>query len=119
MVDLLARLVAEPTENPPGTRLGSCARLLVAEMNRLGLAAELVEITGEHALEDPWIVRGTAGTGARLLYLHGHYGVVPVQDRDQFTLRRGNGKLAGRGTADMKGGIVGMLYGAAAAADLG
>ncbi|MEV0181710.1 hypothetical protein AB0I54_20785 [Streptomyces sp. NPDC050625] len=87
MVDFLARLVAEPTENPPGVGLGRCARLLGEEMHRLGLDPELVEITGPHTLEDPYIVRGSAGTGAKLLHFHGHYDVVPVQDRNQFTMR--------------------------------
>ncbi|GAA2272885.1 M20 family metallopeptidase [Nonomuraea roseoviolacea subsp. roseoviolacea] len=119
MTDFLARLVAEPTENPPGVGLGRCARLLAEEMRRLGLEPELIEITGPHTLEEPSIVRGSAGAGARLLYFHGHYDVVPVQNRGQFTLRRQDGRLIGRGTADMKGGIVSMLYGAAAAKDLG
>lgn len=119
MVDLLGRLVAEPTENPPGNGLGRCARLLEQEMARLGLAPELIEITGPHALEDPHVVRGTAGHGERTLYFHGHYDVVPVQNRSQFTMRREDGRLVGRGTADMKGGIVSMLYGAAAAQELG
>jgi len=119
MVGLLSRLVAEPTENPPGTGLGRCARLLEEEMRRLGLEAELIEITGPHRLEDPYVVRGGAGDGAKLLYFHGHYDVVPAQDREQFRLRRENGELIGRGTADMKGGIVSMLYGAAAAKELG
>ncbi len=29
-----------------------------------------------------------AGAGSRLLYFHGHYDVVPVQNRMQFTLQR-------------------------------
>jgi len=119
MVDFLARLVAEPTENPPGAGLGRCARLLEEEMRRLGLGVELIEITGPHGLQEPFIVRGSAGEGEKLLYFHGHYDVVPVQDRRQFTLRCEGGKLYGRGTADMKGGIVSMLYGATAAKELG
>jgi acetylornithine deacetylase/succinyl-diaminopimelate desuccinylase-like protein len=119
MVDFLGRLVAEPTENPPGVGLGRCAEVLAEEMRRLGLDPELIGITGAHTLEDPAIVRGGAGAGSKLLYFHGHYDVVPVQDRTQFTLRRDGGRLIGRGTADMKGGIVSMVYGAAAARDLG
>lgn len=119
MVDFLARLVAEPTENPPGVGLGQCARLLVDELDRLGLRPELIPITGPHTLEEPYIVRAGAGAGSRLLYFHGHYDVVPVQNRMQFTLQRESGRLIGRGTADMKGGIVSMVYGAAAAKDLG
>ncbi|MEZ5085234.1 MAG: M20/M25/M40 family metallo-hydrolase [Tessaracoccus sp.] len=119
MVDFLARLVAEPTENPPGVGLGRCARVLAEELEHLGLSPELIKITGEHTLEDPYIVRAHVGEGGRLLYFHGHYDVVPVQRRDQFTMRREYGKLIGRGVADMKGGIVSMVYGAAAAKELG
>ncbi|MEV4315086.1 M20/M25/M40 family metallo-hydrolase [Actinocrispum sp. NPDC049592] len=119
MVDFLGRLVAEPTENPPGTGLGRCARVLADQLQRLGLEPELIEITGPHTLEDPHIVRGSTGAGAKLLYFHGHYDVVPVQDRAQFAMRREGGRLIGRGTADMKGGIVSMVYGAAAAKELG
>lgn len=119
MVDFLGRLVAEPTENPPGNGLGQCARLLAEQMRRLGLDPELLEVTGARPLEDPYIVRGHAGTGSKLLYFHGHYDVVPVQNSGQFAMRREDGKLIGRGTADMKGGIVSMVYGAAAAKDLG
>src|SRR4051794_21026451 len=95
MADFLARLVAEPTENPPGVGLGRCARVLVEQMGRLGLDPELVEITGAHTLEDPYIVRGSVGAGEKLLYFHGHYDVVPVQDREQFSMRRMDGKLIG------------------------
>lgn len=119
MVDMVARLVAEPTENPPGVGLGQCARLLASELDRLGLEPELIEIPGPHTLEEPHLVRGHAGAGDRTLYFHGHYDVVPVQDRQQFTLRRAGSRLVGRGTADMKGGIVSMVYGAVAARELG
>src|SRR6266540_3532667 len=104
MAELLVKLVAVDSENPPGR----------------GLGPEIIEIadpSGE--LEDPCIVRGTAGDGDKLVYFHGHFDVVPAQDRKQFTAERRDGKIIGRGTADMKGGIVSMLYGAAAAKELG
>jgi len=119
MADLLIRLVACETENPPGRGLADCAEVLREEMDRLGLAPEILEIEPTGTIEDPRVVRGSVGAGERLVYFHGHFDVVPVQDRAQFTAQRRDGKIIGRGTADMKGGIVSMLYGAAAASELG
>jgi succinyl-diaminopimelate desuccinylase len=119
MADLLIRLVACETENPPGRNLAECAQLLAEEMQRLGLAPEIIELEPAGPLAEPRIVRGTAGNGQQLVYFHGHFDVVPAQDRAQFTAERRDGTIIGRGTADMKGGIVSMLYGAAAAQELG
>jgi succinyl-diaminopimelate desuccinylase len=118
MARLLERLVAIDSENPPGRALRRCAMELHEAMTHLGLAPEIIDIAAP-ALDDPCVVRGTAGDGAGLLYFHGHFDVVPAQRRDQFTAVRRDGKIIGRGTADMKGGVVAMLYGAAAAQDLG
>ncbi|MGI5271656.1 M20 family metallopeptidase [Nonomuraea sp. CA-218870] len=120
MARLLERLVAVDSENPPGRALGRCAAILRQEMDRLGLSPEIIDIAGAPAhLEDPCVVRGTAGDGDRLVYFHGHFDVVPAQHPAQFTARRQDGRIIGRGAADMKGGIVSMLYGAAAAQELG
>lgn len=119
MATLLEELVACDTENPPGRGLGACARVLRAAMESLGLAPEIIDVPPSGTLDDPCIVRGSVGDGSRLIYFHGHFDVVPAQDRAQFTAHRHDGKVIGRGTADMKGGIVSMLYGAAAAKALG
>ena len=119
MAELLIRLVAVESENPPGRNLAECAEVLREEMDRLGLGPEVIELEPSGTIEDPRIVRGTVGEGEKLVYFHGHFDVVPVQDRAQFTTQRRDGKIVGRGTADMKGGIVSMLYGAAAANELG
>jgi acetylornithine deacetylase/succinyl-diaminopimelate desuccinylase-like protein len=119
MATLLARLVAVNTENPPGRGLGRCAGLLRDAMQRLGLSPELIEVAPSRELEDPCIVRGTVGEGAELVYFHGHFDVVPAQSPAQFEPQRRDGKMIGRGAADMKGGLVSMLYGAVAAAELG
>ena len=118
MADLLIRLVACETENPPGRGLAECAEVLREEMDRLGLAPEILEIEPTGTIEDPRVVRGTVGVGDKLVYFHGHFDVVPVQNRSQFTAKRRDGTIIGRGTADMKGGIVSMLYGAAACKEL-
>jgi succinyl-diaminopimelate desuccinylase len=118
MAALVGELVAVDTENPPGRGLGRCAEVLHAAMGRLGLAPEVIELEPVAGLEDPCIVRGGAGVGSRTVYFHGHFDVVPAQDPAQFRPLRTDGRIVGRGTADMKGGLVSMLYGAAAAMEL-
>ena len=119
MAALVDALVAIDSENPPGRGLGECGRLLRDAMLTLDLSPELIELPASAGLEEPCIVRGSAGAGARTVYFHGHFDVVPAQSREQFRPRRADGRIVGRGTADMKGGLVSMLYGAAAVRDLG
>ncbi len=88
-------------------------------MARLGVLSELIELAPIGGLEAPCVVRGTLGEGPRTTYFRGHFDVVPAQSREQFQPRLENGKIIGRGTADMKGGLVSMLYGASVARELG
>ena len=119
MAALVEALVRIPTENPPGRELGQCAAVLRGAMERLGFSPELIELAPAGRLEGPAIVRGSAGSGSEIVYYHGHFDVVPAQSAAQFEPERRDGRIAGRGTADMKGGLVSMLYGAAAARALG
>jgi succinyl-diaminopimelate desuccinylase len=119
MAVLLERLVAIDTENPPGRGLGRCGRALRDAMTGLGLSPEVIGLPPARALEEPCVVRGQVGAGTRIVYFHGHFDVVPAQSPAQFVPSRADGRIAGRGSADMKGGLVSMLYGAAAAAGLG
>jgi succinyl-diaminopimelate desuccinylase len=119
MAALLEELVAIDTENPPGRGLGACGRALRDAMERLGFAPELIELEPRYGMEEPCVVRGSVGDGGRVVYFHGHFDVVPAQDPGQFRPRRRDGRIVGRGSADMKGGLVSMLYGAAAARELG
>ena len=119
MAALLEELVAIDSENPPGRGLGRCGRTLADAMSRLGLSPELIELSPARDLEDPCVVRASVGAGEGTVYFHGHFDVVPAQSRAQFEPRRADGRIVGRGTADMKGGLVSMLYGAAAARELG
>jgi acetylornithine deacetylase/succinyl-diaminopimelate desuccinylase-like protein len=78
----------------------------------LGLATEVIEVPTEvpAGAEPRACILATQGTGKRALYLHGHYDVVPAQSAEQFQPRRKGRHLFGRGTADMKGGLVATLY---------
>ena len=119
MAALVEQLVAVGTENPPGRRLAECGRLLRDAMAKLGLAPELIELPPRDELEEPCVVRGTVGGGPSTVFFHGHFDVVPAQSREQLRPRRQDGRIVGRGTADMKGGLVSMVYGTLAARELG
>ena len=119
MAALVDELVRIPTENPPGRELGRCAGVLRDALEGLDLSPELIELAPAGTLEGPAIVRGGAGGGEEVVYYHGHFDVVPAQSGSQFEPERRDGRIVGRGTADMKGGLVAMLYGAAAARELG
>ncbi len=110
MLDLTKRLIAIPSENPPGNQYEECARILVAELDRLGFN----EVRREGAC-----VLASVGTGPRMLYFSGHYDVVPAQSRNQFQPRVEGTNLFGRGSSDMKSGLAAMIHAAAAARDEG
>jgi succinyl-diaminopimelate desuccinylase len=126
MAGLLAELVAIPTENPPGTKLQPCVDLLEARLGEAGLACKRIQNerhTGtrlnaapgaldsdEDAGDLPASLLAMYGSGERALYFHGHYDVVPAQSPEQFKPVRKEHFLFGRGSCDMKGGIVAMLY---------
>ena len=59
------------------------------------------------------------GDRGPLLYLHGHYDVVPAFSRAQFDPRVEDGRLVGRGASDMKGGLAAIVHAARPAAEAG
>jgi succinyl-diaminopimelate desuccinylase len=112
MARLLAELVSIPTENPPGKNYGACADLLEKELRGHGLDCERVAAPNQkNDGSGPRVsLLAGYGRGDRTLYFHGHYDVVPAQSAEQFQPVRKEHFLFGRGTCDMKGGIVAMLY---------
>src|SRR5229473_6424965 len=112
MAALLAELVAIPTENPPGKNYRACADLLENRLRQGGLECERVEAREpkEGTGDNPVSLVASYGRGERVLYFHGHYDVVPAQSREQFHPLRKDHFVFGRGSCDMKGGIVAMLY---------
>jgi succinyl-diaminopimelate desuccinylase len=112
MAALLAELIAIPTENPPGNNYRACTDLLEQRLRQLGLDWKRIAPAGsQNQPEDaPATLMATYGSGERTLYFHGHYDVVPAQSPEQFQPIRRENFLFGRGSCDMKGGIVAMLY---------
>lgn len=117
LVRLTTEFVAFPTVNPPGDDLVECQNWICAQLDRLDIPFEVFDSSttgGEHR-----IIVGTIGTDGPVMYLHGHYDVVPVFSPEQFVVSEANEILSGRGTCDMKGGLVALLIAAIVHRDLG
>lgn len=114
MAALLSALIAVPTENPPGNHYARCADLLHRSITTLGFTCERISTS-----PDTVALVATLGSGPRAFHFHGHYDVVPAQSPTQFAATRKNHFVFGRGSADMKGGIVAMLYAMLALRELG
>jgi succinyl-diaminopimelate desuccinylase len=116
-VDFAAQLVRLPTVNPPGEAYEECARVIGARLERSGFAVEYHAPTGrpEHTREHPRlnVVGARAGTGrGPLVHLNGHFDVVPAGAGwtvDPFGGVVKDGRLYGRGSCDMKGGLAAAL----------
>jgi succinyl-diaminopimelate desuccinylase len=110
-------LIAIPTENPPGAAYDECVERICAELEALGIDFNVLE-TGDDDTRRRAIVAGVGDRGP-LLYLHGHYDVVPGFSRGQFDPRVEDGRLVGRGSTDMKGGLAAIVHAARPAAEAG
>jgi acetylornithine deacetylase or succinyl-diaminopimelate desuccinylase len=126
LVDLLRRLVALPTVNPPGDHYDAITRLLAAELKTAGLSVRRPRVPEEllrKALppdqwrKPRWNVLGKLAApraaGPKTIHFNAHYDVVPVsggwRHGDPFSGKVENGWIHGRGTADMKGAIASLI----------
>jgi acetylornithine deacetylase/succinyl-diaminopimelate desuccinylase family protein len=121
MAALIEKLVAIPTENPPGRNYRPCVDFLENTLRQAGLACERLgpSVSAGNPESLPESLLSTYGTGTRTLYFHGHYDVVPAQSQEQFQPSRKGHFLFGRGSCDMKGGIVAMFYAICALKEIG
>jgi acetylornithine deacetylase/succinyl-diaminopimelate desuccinylase family protein len=111
-IDFTKALIEIPTENPPGVAYRACVDLLAHKLGELGLAYTLQEApapSSSHSSEPGYCLLSSYGIGEKTLYFHGHYDVVPASDPAQFRPFLKEDKLFGRGSSDMKGGIVAMM----------
>jgi len=109
ILDFTKALIAVPTENPPGRAYKKCAILLAQKLDQIGLDSEILKVPNAGRYPRYCVV-SFHGKGERTLYFHGHYDVVPGAKAEQFQPLLRNGKLFGRGSSDMKGGLASMIY---------
>jgi len=113
--DLLIRttqeLVRIPTQNPPGSEK-RCAEHIYNRLTEWGVKAELIP---DPFPERPQVVAVVDGKEAgRTLILNGHMDVVPEGSRDHWDDDPyggviNEGRIFGRGSGDMKGGLAVMM----------
>ena len=101
-LELTKQLIAEQSLTPDDA---NCQAVLIARLEKLGFNIEQMTFSDENgSVKNLWARRGTA---APCFAFAGHTDVVPVGDNskwssDPFIPTEREGKLFGRGTADMK-----------------
>jgi acetylornithine deacetylase/succinyl-diaminopimelate desuccinylase-like protein len=97
--------------------------LLAQQLENLGLVARWIGApapVGSSAEASPgYCLLSDFGEGRHVLYFHGHYDVVPESTPDQFSPSLVGDSLFARGAADMKGGLVAILFAVRALRDVG
>ncbi|USQ78918.1 M20 family metallopeptidase [Ornithinimicrobium faecis] len=112
LVELTQALVRAPGQNPPGEEAASAAVLAAACRDR-GLEVEISEVAPGRPNVSATLPAGAGGSGGAGgagggLLLLGHTDVVPPGEgwsADPYEGGLRDGRLYGRGTADMKGGL--------------
>ncbi len=107
LVELTRSLVAAPGENPPGGEAAT-AKVLAAAADGRGLTVEQSDVETDR----PNVCVTVGGGGGPGLLLLGHTDVVPVGEGWTVPPLGGvlhDGRLFGRGAADMKGGLAACI----------
>jgi succinyl-diaminopimelate desuccinylase len=122
MLQFAKELIAIPTVNPPGDNYQPCAELIGARLHDFGFEVSILSAADhpDHSARYPRcnVIGMRAGRASRpLLHFNGHIDVVPPGagwTRDPFAAKIEEGKLYGRGSSDMKCGLVAAVYAAEA-----
>jgi len=118
LLSFLQALVRFPTEDPPGREI-ELARFLHDTLAGWGLVAELDEFAPGRAN----VIARLNGGEAPGLAFSAHTDTMPVGTREwthpPFAAEVVDGKVYGRGTADMKGGLAAMAFAAKRLHDAG
>jgi acetylornithine deacetylase/succinyl-diaminopimelate desuccinylase family protein len=108
IIEFLSELIAIPSVNPPGEFYRECVQKIARKLESWNLDHQVINVPLEN--RDRYSILGSLGSGSKGLHFHGHYDVVPADRPDQFEPLITEEKIFGRGAADMKAGLVSMLY---------
>ncbi len=127
LVALTRALVRIPTTNPPGDHYEACARLLGERLARRGFAVDYIRAEGAPGDSDAHprvnvVARWDSGQPGECVHFNGHIDVVEAGSGwtvDPFAAELRDGRIYGRGTCDMKGGIAAAVIACEALIDAG
>lgn len=113
LVALTQALVRIPTVNPPGDAYEACARFLGERLRKRGFAVEYIRAHGAPGDRDTHprvnvVARYEGKTAGECVHFNSHIDVVEVGSgwtTDPFGAEIKDGKVYGRGSCDMKGGL--------------
>ncbi|MBO8162657.1 MAG: acetylornithine deacetylase [Brevibacillus sp.] len=115
LFDLLGEAIAFPTVSPPARNTAAAQSWLAGQLRDCGFSIDRWALyPGDENVVG--LLRGTASGEYRSLIVNGHMDVAEVGGdsgwrHPPFSLTRGtDGRWYGRGTADMKGGLVASLF---------
>lgn len=118
VIDLTRELVRIPSVNPPGNEQPA-AEYLGRRMQELGMSVDIQQVEPGRAN----VIGRIHGRGDGHLVLTGHLDVVPpggqAWERDPFGADLADGKIYGRGSCDMKGGVAAIVAAGAALIESG
>ena len=113
IIFILKKLVQIPSENPPGITK-EIVKFLIDDVfkEELGFQNQVI-VNIKNGVELHNLV-STIGDGKEKIVLSGHFDVVPAGDAVQweyppYSAKIKNGRLYGRGSADIKGGIASLI----------
>jgi succinyl-diaminopimelate desuccinylase len=117
IVALTQDLVRIPTINPPGDAYTPCAELVGERLRRRGFQVAYLRAEGTPGDSDRLprvnvIARRESGRAGPCVHFNGHIDVVPAGQGWTFDPWRGevrDGRVYGRGTCDMKGGLAAAI----------
>ena len=117
MIELTQDLIKIPTLNPPGENYREICEYLDTRLSRAGFSTELIrakEAPGDSNQYPRWniVARREGQKNGECVHFNSHTDVVDVGSGwsfDPFGAEINDGKIYGRGTCDMKGGLASSI----------
>jgi succinyl-diaminopimelate desuccinylase len=127
LIDFTRALVAIPTINPPGDHYQACAELIGDRLRRRGFDVSYVRALGAPGDTDTRprinvVARRDSGRPGPCVHFNSHIDVVEPGEGwsvDPFAGVVTDGRIYGRGTCDMKGGLAASVIAVEALIDSG